>query len=85
MANTRTRNGLDRIAWGEKYFGSLLTGRAFPRRRMLGYVRRGLAKSVGQVLVCDGDGCPLDPEREREGFVLTEQGRAILSGGADER
>lgn len=71
-------DALDTIAWGGKHFGSLCTGRLFPRRRMLGLVRRGLVESCGMVALCDDDGCLVDPERLREGFKLTTAGIATL-------
>ncbi|HET7321863.1 MAG TPA: hypothetical protein VFI96_05150 [Longimicrobiaceae bacterium] len=75
---TRDLDRLETVAWGEENFGSLTTNRAFPRRTMLRLVKRGLVRSVGPVLLCDDDGFTAEPEREREGFVLTDAGRAAV-------
>ena len=67
------------LEWGEENFGSLTTGRSFPRRAMLRLVERGLAVSVGPVYICDDDGAVLVPERTREGFRLTDAGQQALA------
>lgn len=64
--------------WGERHFGSVTTSRFLPLRDVRRCVERGLLKSVGLVTLCDDDGFTLDPERFREGYVLTEAGRAAL-------
>jgi hypothetical protein len=67
---------LETIDWSEGSFGSLITNNQCSRRDVMRAVKNGLAKSIGQVLVCDDDGCHIDPEQWREGFVLTDKGRA---------
>jgi hypothetical protein len=74
----RDLDRLETVAWGEEHFGSLTTNRAFPRRTMLRLMGRGLVRSVGQVYLCDGDGCAVEPERTAEGFALTDTGRAAV-------
>lgn len=69
---------LEWIQWAETHFGSLVTSREVPRRDVLRCVKRGLVKSVGPVPLCDADGFRLAPERYREGFILTDRGRAAL-------
>lgn len=69
---------LDTIGWAEEMFGSLVTGCNCPRRDVLRAVDAGMAKSAGMVVVCDGDGRTKEPERYREGFVLTEAGKSLL-------
>ena len=69
---------LETIDWSEGNFGSLVTNRQCSRRDVLRAVKNGLAKSIGQVLMCDDDGFHLDPERFREGFVLTDAGKELL-------
>jgi hypothetical protein len=69
---------LETVDWGERAFGSLVTNRQFPRATMLRLVRKGLARSVGLVVVDDDDDAIVGHERFREGFVLTEAGRAAL-------
>jgi hypothetical protein len=75
----RDLDRLETVEWGERNFGSLITSRQFPRRDMLRLVGRGLVRSIGLVAVCDGDGAHVDPERWREGFVLTEAGREAVA------
>jgi hypothetical protein len=70
---------LEWLEWGEKNFGSLATSRQVRRRDVLRAVERGLAQSVGDVVMCDGDGWIIEPERYREGFTLTDAGRAKLA------
>ena len=70
-------DALDSLAWGMKHFGGLVTNRACPRRAVLSLVNKGLAKSLGQCVVCDDDGFQKDPERWREGFALTDQGQRV--------
>jgi hypothetical protein len=83
MAETRLAraefNRLETLEWGEKHFGSLATGRAFPRRVMLRLVSRGLVRSVGLVELCDDDGFTISPQRLGEGYVMTDAGRKALA------
>lgn len=62
---------LDSINDCEEEYGSLVTNRDVKRRDVLRLVARGLVKSKGYVYVRAED-------REREGFVLTDAGRAEL-------
>ena len=66
------------VAWGMHFFGSVCTGRGLPRRDMLRAQADGLVESFGQVTMCDGDGFTIEPERYREGWVLTENGKTVL-------
>lgn len=72
-------DALEGLEWGEQNFGSLLTSRVHPRRDMMKLIARGWATSLGDVVVCDGDGFSLQPERYREGFVMSPQGRLVLA------
>jgi hypothetical protein len=72
------RDALYSVAWGVRHFGGLVASDATPTRVLRALERRGLVASQGDVLVCDGDGCALDPERYREGWELTPAGRAEL-------
>ena len=65
-------------AWGMFFFGSVCTGRGLPRRDMLRAQADGLVKSIGQVTMCDGDGFTIEPERYREGWILTDAGKDAL-------
>lgn len=69
---------LETIAWGEKMFGSLTTNRHCTKRDVAKAVRAGFARSIGQVALCDDDCHIIEPERYREGFVLTDAGKAEL-------
>jgi hypothetical protein len=70
---------LETIDWAEKAFGSLHTNSQCSRRDVMRCVNAGLVKSVGQTYCCDDDGSILEPERMKEGFILTEKGRAALN------
>ncbi len=70
---------LETVAWGEKHFGSVITGGGLLLRDVRRAIRDGLIVSAGQVIVCDGDGFGLEPERYREGFKLTDAGRAVVA------
>ena len=37
-----------------------------------------MVKSIGPVPLCDGDGFTIEPERYREGWVLTDAGKDAL-------
>ena len=71
------RNAIESLHWGMVHFGSLTTNRVVQKRTVDGLVKDGIAKSVGQVVLCDDDGGIFDPERIREGFVLTDYGVKI--------
>lgn len=47
-------------------------------RDMLRLVKAGYCKSCGLVPMCDDDCCIMVPERYREGFKLTSDGRKKL-------
>jgi hypothetical protein len=66
------------IAWGQRHFGALVTGRVTTRATVRALERKSLACSAGTVAVCDGDGFLVQPQRYREGFRLTAQGLAFL-------
>lgn len=76
---------LETVEWGQKHFGSVTTGGPLKRRDIQKAIAKGFVKSAGMVHVCDEDGSHVDPERFREGFILTEKGRSILAEtkGAD--
>jgi len=69
---------LETMRWAEGVYGSLISTTGCPRRDILRAVKAGLAKSIGMVAVMGEDCCIMDPERHREGFVLTEKGRDLL-------
>lgn len=69
---------LQLLQWGMKNFGSVCTNQNLPKRDMRRAIASGYAKSIGQVVLCDDDGCALVPERFREGFVLTDLGKEKL-------
>lgn len=73
----RQKDAIEWLAWGMEHFGSLGTTRRVRRSTMMTLVKQGIAESVGQALMCDGDGFHLEPERYREGFRLTEYGQAV--------
>jgi hypothetical protein len=58
--------------------GGLLTNRVIRKRDAERCVRRGWLVSQ-QLRVCDGDGCALEPERYRLGYVLTDAGRRAFA------
>lgn len=74
----KTLGTLQTLAWGMQHFGGLISGGSLRRRDVMRLVKLGLARSLGMVTVCDDDGFALEPEREREGFALTEAGQAVL-------
>lgn len=70
----KQRDAVETLAWGMKHFGGLVTNNQCPRRVVMRLVEMGLAESIGSVIVCDGDGFTVEPERWREGFRLTTLG-----------
>ena len=80
MASEKTlRDRLETIEWGQRHFGSLATGKGFPRREMLQLVEDGYAESIGVCEMCDDDGFIIVPQRLGEGFILTDKGRHYLN------
>lgn len=74
----RQRAALERVAWGTEHFGALVTGRVTPVSVVRSLLHRGLVKDAGMISVCDGDGFLLQPERYRQGWAITEMGKAAL-------
>lgn len=72
-------DALETTAWGMKHFGGIITNRQLPLAVMRQCVKAGLCRCIGMVVVCDADGFTEQPERERMGYVLTEQGQEVLS------
>ena len=70
---------LESVDHATEIFGSFVTSTQVPRRDVMRQVKNGFVKSVGEVSVCDDDGRMLDPERHREGFVLTDKGKEFLA------
>ena len=72
------REAISHATWCERAMGWNITGsRAHQRRTLVGLERRGLLESVGPVVMCDGDGFHLDPERFRHGWRLTAWGKRV--------
>jgi hypothetical protein len=69
------------VAWAMCHFGAITTGRTLPRRDMIRARNKGLVESVGQVTMCSADGFRVEPERWREGWRLTRDGRVMLREG----
>ncbi|MCZ6868082.1 MAG: hypothetical protein O7G84_01100 [Gammaproteobacteria bacterium] len=68
------RSALSALAWGQYYFGGLLTGGNTRRAVVLALCKKGLAESQGMVEQCDGDGFILHGRQMREAFGLTSAG-----------
>lgn len=79
------RLGLTRAEWDilehaagcERHGWKFGTGRTIKRRDVLGLVKRKLVADVGLVVQVDGDGFTIKPERYRQGYELTDAGRAL--------
>lgn len=70
-------DGIETIAWGMEHFGGVLTNRHFTKKTAKQLVNLGIAKSLGLVCQCDGDGFILHERVRREGFALTESGVSL--------
>ncbi len=57
---------------------ALLTGRTSRATVARQCVERGWLADSGPVVVLDGDGFTLEPERYRHGYLLTDAGRTAL-------
>lgn len=77
LTQARVR-ALETAAWGTEHFGAVVTGWKTRLRDVLVLVELGLMESAGDVVVCDGDGFALVPERYRPGWRLTPAGRQWL-------
>lgn len=69
---------LQAIARAEHFFGSFCAGGDVRKRDIDDLVEQGLAESVGQVPLADADGFTIQPERYKEGFVLTSDGKSFI-------
>lgn len=76
----RQRAALESVAWGTEHFGALVTGESTRAEVVRSLHAKGLVKDAGMVAVCDGDGYLLQPERYRQGWAITEAGKAVLDG-----
>ena len=65
---------LREIEWAMDTYGSLITSRQTPRRKLKRAIELGYVTSCGMVQPCDDDGCPLPNRSDREGFIVTEAG-----------
>jgi hypothetical protein len=74
----KQHSALEAVAWGTEHFGALVSGRSHHRRTLVALATKGLVRLTSQVAVCDGDGFLLQPERYRDGWTLTEKGKALL-------
>lgn len=74
----KRRDVLEAVRWAEDNFGSLITNSGIHRRDVMRCVRAGLVQSAGPVVVLDDDGDIKEPERYREGFVLTKAGQEAI-------
>lgn len=79
----RDRRTLHALRWGGDHFGGLLSSRADPLHVIRRLVSKGLAQSVGSVVVCDGDGHAVVPERYRDGWGLTDLGAQVEKAARD--
>lgn len=74
----KQRAVLETVADAEDHYGSLVTNGQCSRRDVMRCVNAGLVESAGLVTLLDDDCSPFAPERWREGFRLTQAGRAAL-------
>jgi hypothetical protein len=72
------RAALERVAWGTKHFGALVTGRVTRKRDVIALFERGFVADAGMVAVCDGDGFLLQPQCYRQAWKITTKGKAAL-------
>lgn len=77
-------SALEAVGWGTKHFGALVSGRSHHRNTLVALATKGLVRLVNQVLVCDGDGFSIQPERYRDGWTLTEAGKLLLQRAKEE-
>ena len=93
MSETKEDLGRRAVAWliellsmeGHGFCG-MTSGRLYRKREAEALVKSGHLSKLSMVM-CDGDGFALEPERERMGYVLTEKGRAVAVAleAADDR
>jgi 23S rRNA C2498 (ribose-2'-O)-methylase RlmM len=74
----RQEEVLRRVAWGTENFGALVTGRMTPVAVVRALMKKDLVADAGMVAVCDGDGFLVQPERYRQGWKITGEGKAVL-------
>lgn len=75
MTPDKILDGLQTVAECEDSWGSLVTNRYFSMRRVRPLIEAGYVKSIGIVEMVNGD---INEGTEKEGFVLTDAGRAYL-------
>ena len=68
------KDAIRAMARREGHGMATVTNRALPLRLMRRMERLGLVQRAGRVVVCDGDGWAIQPERERDGWTVTRAG-----------
>ena len=63
----------------------LCTGRIVRKSDAERLIARGMLEDAGIAALCDGDGYAHQPERYRQSYALTEQGRAFAAALDAER
>ena len=72
----------DVLSWAAhnaKFGWSLTTSRTYRLTTVKALIAKGLVVHVGDVVMVDADGYTKQPERYRDGFELTDRGRAVLA------
>lgn len=78
MQNPKYLQILQNIHRREGHGMATITNRQIPLRTMKRLESLGLVKDSGLVLVCDGDGFAVQPERWRTGWTLTRAGHDLV-------
>lgn len=76
LTNRQTA-AINAVAETMLHFDCMNSGRTHRRSVLLSLERLGFVEIV-TAYVCDGDGVPKQPERERDGFALTAKGKKLV-------
>ena len=61
-----------------RHYDGAVTGRCIRKDVVLALIRKGLARDCGIGLLMDDDCSPVEPERYRRVYDLTEEGVALV-------
>lgn len=71
-------DALEFAEWGAQHFTGVMPGRQHPARDFRRVEAKGHVRQEALVL-CDGDGFTVQPERWRTGYVITKAGKRALA------
>lgn len=80
------RRALEHAAHCAKFGWAFATGQSVTKKAVDALVQKGLVRDAGEAAMVDGDGFTIQPERWRQCWELTDEGRRVVEAiWADEK